>query len=433
MSASASVSQDQKRAVLEQVLASDSLARSEQLRSFLRYVCELEIAGRGKEINEYLIGVEALGRPPGYSPAEDSSVRSRAYELRQKLTRYYESENPASTVRIEFSKGSYTPHFVSCEPRSPAVAPQSIAPVTPDVRNVPGGKRLALVASVASLATAALCIAVFLIWPQSTIRGVDPIVEEAWGPLAKRDANVLMCMGTNLYLIVRPFVPELTQGTPKYEAFPELYERFRQHRPLKAGTKLEMHPTESIAMGEMAGVVSATNTLRQFRGAYQILPERAAPLASLRGRNVILFGVPFTSEAANDLLSRTAWTVDYDSATGEIVIRENQPSSAKPFVPARDQNRAYSEVYGLLTVLPSQGGSPADPRRTVVISGITSVGSHGAMEFFASPEALRDLLSRFQKDGLAGFPRAYQVVVRCKTNDTLLLSTEYTAHRVLSR
>jgi hypothetical protein len=432
MSESASVSQDQKRAALEQVLASESLARSEQLRSFLRYVCELEIAGRGKEIHEYLIGVEALGRAQGYSPAEDSSVRSRAYELRQKLTRYYESENPTSTVRIEFSKGSYAPHFVLCERRLPVVTPP-MTPAAPDVRNVPVGKRPAIVASLASLTTAALCIAVFLMWPRSANEGADPILVEAWGPLAKRDANVLICMGTNLYLIVRPFIPELTHGTPKYEAFPELYDRFRQHRPLKAGTKLEMHPTESIAMGEMSGVVAAANALRQFRASYQILPERAAPLPSLRGRNVILFGVPFTSEAANDILSRAAWTVDYDAATGEIVIRENQPSSAKPFVPVRDQNRSYSEVYGLLTVLPSQGGSPANPRRTVIISGITSVGSHGAMEFFASPDALQDLRSRFQKEGMAGFPSAFQVVVRCKTNDTLLLSSEYAAHRVLSR
>jgi hypothetical protein len=305
--------------------------------------------------------------------------------------------------------------------------------VAPDIRSVPAGKRPAVVAAVASLATAALCIAVFLMWPRSASEGTDPILEEAWGPLAKRDANVLICMGTNLYLIVRPFIPELTHGTPKYEAFPELYDRFRQHRPLKVGTKLEMHPTESIAMGEMSGVVAAANTLRQSRASYQILPERAAPLASLRGRNVIVFGVPFTSEAANDLLSRAAWTVDFDAATGEIVVRENQPSSAKPFVPVRNQNRSYREVYGLLTVLPSQGASPANPRRTVIISGITSVGSHGAMEFFASPDALQDLRNRFQKEGMAGFPSAYQVVVRCRTNDTLLLSSEYAAHRVLDR
>jgi hypothetical protein len=31
----------------------------------------------------------------------------------------------------------------------------------------------------------------------------------------------------------------------------------------------------------------------------------------------------------------------------------------------------------------------------------------------------------------SGFPAAYQVVVRCASNDTLLLSAEYAAHRVI--
>ena len=48
----------------------------------LRFVCEAEMEGRAGDLNEY---VEVLGRPKGYSPAEDSSVRTRAYKLRQKL------------------------------------------------------------------------------------------------------------------------------------------------------------------------------------------------------------------------------------------------------------------------------------------------------------------------------------------------------------
>jgi hypothetical protein len=433
MSVSAPVSQDHKRTALQQVLASETLARSDQLRSFLRCVCEMEIAGRGNEINEYLIGVEALGRPAGYSPAEDSSVRSRAYELRQKLHRYYESENPSAEIRIEFSKGSYTPRFVLCEPRIQALPLQPPPTEAAVAGKQAAPKKTLLAAVLASALTATLCIGVFLLWPKSAANGVEPILKDAWGPLAQRDANVLISMGTNLYLIVRPYIPELEPGTPKYEAFPELYDRFRQHRPLKAGTKLEMHPTESIAMGEMLGVVAAANTLRHFGAAYQILPERAAPLASLRGRNVILFGVPFTSEAANEMLSHAAWTVDYDPAFRDIVIRENQSSSSKPFIPGRGENRTYSDVYGLLTVLPSQGSPPDSPRRTVVISGITSVGSHGAMEFFSSADALRDLRSRFKKDGFSGFPSAYQVVVHCRANDTMLLSYEYAGHRVLAR
>src|SRR5579872_4336520 len=105
------VSEEQKRATIAAVLASESFARSEQLRAFLSFVCEMEIAGRAAELTEYLIGVKALGRPPDYSPLGDSSVRTRAYELRQRLTRFYSVENPDAPIRIELPKGSYVPDF----------------------------------------------------------------------------------------------------------------------------------------------------------------------------------------------------------------------------------------------------------------------------------------------------------------------------------
>ena len=79
---------EQARLAVEEVLASETFARSDQLRSFLRYICERTLVGQGRDINEYSVAVEALGRPADFSPAEDSSVRSRAYELRQKLQKY---------------------------------------------------------------------------------------------------------------------------------------------------------------------------------------------------------------------------------------------------------------------------------------------------------------------------------------------------------
>ena len=42
------------------------------MKKFLRYICEMEKAGRTAEISEYLIGIHALGRPAGYTPADDS-------------------------------------------------------------------------------------------------------------------------------------------------------------------------------------------------------------------------------------------------------------------------------------------------------------------------------------------------------------------------
>src|SRR6476646_4495832 len=101
------VSDDEKRQALARVLESRTFGRSDQLRAFLRYVCEAEMEGRAQQLNEYALGVSVLGRPEGYSPAEDSSVRSRAYELRNKLRGYYSDEAPDDPIQIEIDKGAY--------------------------------------------------------------------------------------------------------------------------------------------------------------------------------------------------------------------------------------------------------------------------------------------------------------------------------------
>src|SRR5690242_2596625 len=120
-------SRDARRVALEQVLQTQTFARSEQMRKFLRYVCEMEISGRGAEIKEYLIGVEVFKRPADYSPANDSSVRSRAWELRQKLEEIYTHELSDAPVRIVLPKGSYVPVFQEREVH-PANEPEAEIP-----------------------------------------------------------------------------------------------------------------------------------------------------------------------------------------------------------------------------------------------------------------------------------------------------------------
>src|SRR5262249_14230501 len=105
-----------KRAAVDQVLQSTTFLRAGQLRNFLRYICEMDLAGRAAELSEYLIGVEALGRPAGYSTADDSSVRRRAHALRQKLDEVYATELAGAPVRVDLPKGSYVPRFVRTSP-----------------------------------------------------------------------------------------------------------------------------------------------------------------------------------------------------------------------------------------------------------------------------------------------------------------------------
>ena len=130
-------SPEQKRTAVDQVLASETFARADQLRRFLRYICDMEIAGRSQQITEYSIATEALGRAPDYSPGDDSSVRSRAHALRQKLQEFYEAEGTDSPIRIELRKGTYTPVFKDrTEPVRPAETATPAAVIDPQARSV---------------------------------------------------------------------------------------------------------------------------------------------------------------------------------------------------------------------------------------------------------------------------------------------------------
>lgn len=112
MSAVTHVGDIDKRAALEAVLRSATFNRASQVRNFLRYICEMELAGRGDTLHEYLIGVEALGRPTAYSTDDDSSVRRRAHALRQKLDEVYAKELTDARIRIDVPKGGYVPRFI---------------------------------------------------------------------------------------------------------------------------------------------------------------------------------------------------------------------------------------------------------------------------------------------------------------------------------
>ena len=97
------------REALDLLLGSTLLVRSGQLRSFLQYACEMELAGKASELSELLIGVEALGKAPRYSTGEDASVRRLALNLRERLNELYRMELATAKLKIELPKESYTP------------------------------------------------------------------------------------------------------------------------------------------------------------------------------------------------------------------------------------------------------------------------------------------------------------------------------------
>jgi hypothetical protein len=339
----------------------------------------------------------------------------------------------AETIQIVVPKGAYTPHYVKPAAAAHADSVTEIAsaanPVTPRaaVRRQPRFEWWWL------LAAALVGAVVTFVSLRSLAHkpgGVDPIVAEAWGPLAKSGADVLLCAATPLHLVVGPGGHE-AYGSPNYPAPPEAYPLFRQHRPLDPGAKLGLIFTDNVlGVGTMNAVVVAVNTLKAMGNSYQILPERVATISALRGRNAILFGAPVDSEAITRTLQSAPLTVDYEPSVKEFVVRDRTTGSM--IVPKKDASGDFVDVYGLVTVL-STRDSDRGRLGMVVFSGITSAGTHGAAEFFSSPRALRNLRAIMAKEGIRGFPAAYQVVVKCTFSNMLLLAYEYDSHKVLQK
>ncbi|MCX8999749.1 hypothetical protein NOF55_21830 [Rhizobiaceae bacterium BDR2-2] len=111
MTHSLHIGADAVKASLEKILASQTFARSEKLRSFLGYVVEKEQNGGAQALKGYCIGVDVFGRPEEFDPSSDPLVRVQAGKLRKLLDRYYETEGQDDLVRITIPTGGYVPQY----------------------------------------------------------------------------------------------------------------------------------------------------------------------------------------------------------------------------------------------------------------------------------------------------------------------------------
>jgi tetratricopeptide (TPR) repeat protein len=103
------VSGDACRDALTRVLASDRFVRADRLSSFLSYIVEETLAGRGKLIRGKTIAMDVYGRDPTSSGQSENVVRVDAHRLRRCIKEYYATEGKDDPVRIWVDSGGYVP------------------------------------------------------------------------------------------------------------------------------------------------------------------------------------------------------------------------------------------------------------------------------------------------------------------------------------
>lgn len=435
------ISSEEKWQAVQSVLSSQTFSRCDQLKRFLQYICEKDCEGNGALINEYSIATEALGRPSNYSPANDSSVRTRAHALRQKLQEYYDQEDPGAEIRIDVPRGAYSPVF-SCHPSLPAV-PVSVVPLaaSSDERSAPsasfGKREFLLGALAATLLTTALFS--YTLYRRSASAGPvvpDPVVARAWGQMLNRGQQVDVCVANPPAMLLHSYKDGELPKLPLLLLQPatkEISSWYGGLQMMDGGGKLYMHTTQDVFLfGDSLAATSAVQLLSKVGALPHVEPEFNLQAYALRGRNVLLIGSPNYSPLAARFLMNAPFSVHYDPIARQEVVSDGPPEhgAKRVFRPTYDDFGRLTKAYGLLTVFPSQlGGEPG--AQTVIFSGITSAGPQAALEFFRSPVGLHLLESKLQKEGFHGFPPAYQVIVRCGLDHNLALNWEYAAHQVL--
>jgi hypothetical protein len=112
---------DPRRMLVERIIESRRLGKSELLERFLRYVCDRKIRGRELEITEQQIGVRVFGRAEGYNSNDDNIVQNYARTLRKRLEDYFRREGRDEPIVLSIPRGGYVPLF------NPRTEPDAIA------------------------------------------------------------------------------------------------------------------------------------------------------------------------------------------------------------------------------------------------------------------------------------------------------------------
>lgn len=100
------IDKEQVTAELERILNSPRFRSRKLIRTFLRYAVHETLAGRGNNLNQYTIAVQALGKPEDFSPIYNPLVRIEAGRLRKLLKDHYAENGDNSPVIINMPKGS---------------------------------------------------------------------------------------------------------------------------------------------------------------------------------------------------------------------------------------------------------------------------------------------------------------------------------------
>jgi hypothetical protein len=430
--ASPEIADEERRLALARVLESRTFSRSEQLRAFLRYVCEAEFAGRAHELNEYALGVSVLKRRPGYSPAEDSGVRSRAYELRNKLRTYYDDEAPDDPVQIEIEKGAYVPRFR----RREKVAEKSAAEKTTDgalSRDLPPEpapsrtNRFAARWGVAALAAGIVLTMVSgVLWWGSRVKPIDAglapqaatrEMKALWKPFLDPSIPLLISFEIRLFF----FAPAAGLVVRDYRT--NQAAEATQSKPLATFQDRMGDPplSENFDYADFGAVHAVFLLGRLLNREVGLKHSRDLGWEDISNNSIVFIGKPNVNPTIRQLLQRADF-VDDDLG----VVRNVRPRPGEPTAYRSASTHGSGTKYAVISVFPG----PQPGRHMMILTGSGAELMWALAQSVTDPTRVREIMSHVLSPA-GECPAAFQVVIEARFESNVPVQVRYLTHRIL--
>jgi hypothetical protein len=409
---------NEKEACLEQIdrlVNSYVLHGSESLCKMLQYLAHHALDHPGVSIKEYQIAREVFGRPADFDPHLDASIRVQVGRLRTKLTEYYSGLGSEDPILVELPKGTHALLFHRRVPQPSTKSHEGLA----DMQRGHAEQRRHR-----KLVVTIVCLSTLLVASIATIIGMA-VIRKAAEPAMPSDSEIAPAA---LQLFWAPFLngPEEPWVVFSNAPFVGRSETgMRLYNPAQ-------DPPENIldhytGVGEVFAVRDLDHIFGLLKRKLRVKRSGLFTLDDAKNNDLIFLGSPAENLTLREIPSTHDFIFQRVSSgprKGDMAIFNVHPQPGETLTFLPPPSRPLTQDFSIVALV--RGLNPA--RSTLILAGITTVGTQAATEFVCQPDTVRELLRQLGASN-ASDVGLFEAVLRVEVKQDVPVETKIVALR----
>lgn len=394
---------EERRALIERVVASEQFSRSTRLRDFLLYVGKQSLKEGCPEIHEQEIGIKVFGRPNSYDRSSDNIVRVNATELRKRIESYFESTGAGEPFIFEIPRGGYRLVFrprlteksnIGTQPQPEAVQEPAQSAETETSESSRSAWHLRrLLWPTVSLALAIVCAALYVenhamrraLYPWDG----QPALADFWSGFLDSHRQTDLVLPDDSASVMEDMThTPLTLGDYMSRTFIGNI----QSSTMSADRKEDVNQVLNHNLVTFGAVRAAQFMLGEIPATYPhyLTLARYFTADEIKRDNVVLIGgkkaVPW-DYLFDDQLN---FVTDYDYAQGLQIVHDRNPKPGEQSVYSVSSSSLLG--YAVIAYLPN----PSHTGSIIILAGTDSDATGAAAAFLTSEGQMENLRNRFR-------------------------------------